>query len=274
VGSHHTSDNTDVGIIEHWDGTSWAVAVLQPTGVFFSVTCALQADCWAVGSQGADTQTFVERWNGTAWAIVTSPTPATGTGIVELHAVTCVSASDCWAVGFSESALGVNSTAQTLIERWDGTAWAIVTSPNSSPAQQNVLWGVSCVTADNCWAVGEANMYTTVVSTSLLPNGSAQTLIERWDGTAWALDASPNAGNADVPFGVTCVSALDCWMVGAYTFDFIQFLTLTDRYAALGPQVPEAPWTALLPLAAMAVLTRRRHINPTSIRNEERSSHV
>ena len=64
--------------------------------------------------------------------------------------MTCVSASDCWAVGY----LWPGSTYQTLIEQWDGSAWAIVASPNTSSTHTNVLQGVTCVSAADCWAVG------------------------------------------------------------------------------------------------------------------------
>jgi hypothetical protein len=90
--------------------------------------------------------------------------------------------------------------------------WAIVTSPNSRNLQNSYLFGVTCVSASNCWAVGS------VFDSNAIPNYA--TLIERWDGTSWAVVASPNTtdagGNAYPNFltGVTCVSASDCWAVG------------------------------------------------------------
>src|SRR5207253_656150 len=97
----------------------------------------------------------------------------------ELLGVTCVSASECWAVG----TVGRNAAnaSQTLIERWDGTSWAIVTSPNTNATQNNYLNGVTCVSASECWAVG-----------SYYNDSAYQTLIERWDGTSWAIVTSPN----------------------------------------------------------------------------------
>ena len=80
------------------------------------------------------------------WSIVTSPNATPPPGNNKLRGVTCVSASDCWAVG--------GNGFQTLIERWDGTSWAIVSSPNTSATQANHLNGVTCVSASDCWAVG------------------------------------------------------------------------------------------------------------------------
>jgi hypothetical protein len=110
---------------------------------------------------------------------------------------------------------------QTLIERWDGTSWAMVSSPNTSATQANLLLGVTCASASNCWAVGDYY------------NGIAlQTLIERWDGTAWSIVTSPNISTAqtNVLSGVTCVSASECWAVGYSYADNGVAQTLIEHY--------------------------------------------
>src|SRR5439155_23584200 len=120
------------------------------------VTCTSASDCWAVGSYyiidspGSTSQTLIEHWNGTAWSIVTSPNISATHNF--LNGVTCASASDCWAVG----AYNTDSVGgwRTLIEHWNGTAWSIVTSPNTSTTGINVLGGVTCTSASDCWAVG------------------------------------------------------------------------------------------------------------------------
>ena len=119
---------------------------------------------------------------------------------------------------------GITSTFQTLIERWDGTSWAIVTSPNTSTAQNNVLFGVTCESASECWAVG-----------SYYNGGTGQTLIERWDGTSWAIVISPNTSTTQNNSlnSVTCVASNDCWAVGSYLVG----QTLTERYTA-SPPIP------------------------------------
>lgn len=150
------------------------------------------------------------------WAIVTSPNTS-ATQANYLNGVTCASASDCWAVG-SYLTDGSGSVQQTLIEHWNGTSWSIVTSPNTSSTKANLLTGVTCVSASECWAVGSSNN-----------SGVAQTLIEQWNGTSWAIVASPNNGTlGNALRGVTCASASDCWAVGEYF--------LAD---ALGNQIPQ-----------------------------------
>src|SRR5207245_1044296 len=87
-----------------------------------------------------------------------------------LGGVACASASNCWAVGSYTNNSNVN---QTLTEQWTGTAWSIVTSPNTSITQNNYLNAVTCASASQCWAVG------------YYVNGSgiAQTLIEEYAPT-------------------------------------------------------------------------------------------
>jgi hypothetical protein len=57
---------------------------------------------------------------------------------------------DCWAVGESYN----GSAVLTVTERWDGTSWAIVTSPDPLGSGRSILYGVTCVSASDCWAVG------------------------------------------------------------------------------------------------------------------------
>ena len=47
------------------------------------------------------------------------------------------------------------ATNQTLIETWNGTAWTISSSPNTSATQNNFLNGVSCTSPTACVAVGD-----------------------------------------------------------------------------------------------------------------------
>src|SRR5207302_1280382 len=144
-------------------------------GLLTGVTCASGSQCWAVGYNnptpgGGVHQTVIEQWNGTSWTIVTSPNTSPNQ-YNELHGVTCSSASDCWAVGFSDNGNAFfGEPLQTLIEHWNGSSWAIVTSPNNGTAT-NLLNGVTCVSASQCLAVG------------FYFNGAVfQTLIEQWNG--------------------------------------------------------------------------------------------
>jgi hypothetical protein len=222
---HYDNDSAYQTLIERWDGTSWAIVSSPNTSatqynVLSGVTCSSASDCWAVGSytQSGINQTLIERWDGTSWTIVPSPN-VNPSGHNLLTGVTCVSTSDCWAVGYYHQYIGGNLlSGVSIIERWDGTSWAIVDSPNPGPAQRNVLTGVTCVSAGECWVVGHQNVGGSILAGEGQLTGEAvsRPLIERWDGTSWAIVDSPNttAAQRTVLTAVTCVSAGDCWAVG------------------------------------------------------------
>jgi len=176
----------------------------------FGVTCLSATSCTAVGvgakkepgSTFAEDKTLVERWNGTAWSIVPSPNRP---GVSILEGVSCVSASACTAVGWS-AALHANGHGQTLVETWNGTAWSIVPSPNPGPGTRDFLYGVSCVTAAFCTAVGRYGVPTTQKS---------DPITEIWNGSTWSVAPNPpKLHNADLA-SVSCVSATACTAVGS-----------------------------------------------------------
>lgn len=209
-------------LVEHWNGTLWSIVPSAnpstASNQLHGMACSSAVDCWAVGTyktglQNRFTQTLIEHWDGSSWSAVMSPN--TGPTLQNrLNGVTCTSASDCWAVGYARTST-TNQPAQTLVQHWDGAAWSIVTSPNVSTTQDNVLTSVACSSAADCWAVGYYN------SGSLDANGNPiyQTLIERWNGVTWLITPSPNSSTAETNYllGVNCASASLCWAVG-YNF--------------------------------------------------------
>src|SRR5271165_81434 len=192
-------------LIEQWDGAAWSIVPSPETGlvgnVLYSVSCISASFCMAVGEQHPGPyQTFVEEWDGAAWSIVPSP-DTSATQDNQLWGVSCTSPTACTAVGYASN----GTVYQTLIEQWDGTAWSIVPSPDTSASQSNHLYGVSCLSSTACTAVGGAS------------NGTAyQTLIEVWDGTAWSIVPSPDTSASQYNFlySVSCVSATACNAVG------------------------------------------------------------
>ena len=70
----------------------------------------------------------------------------------------------------------------------------------------NLLYGVAAASASDVWAVG--NYYD--------PNFAVrQTLTEHWNGSAWSVVSSPNAGpNDNVLYAVGAASSSDVWAVG------------------------------------------------------------
>src|ERR1700735_1387373 len=71
-----------------------------------------------------------------------------------------------------------------------GSTWSIVTSPNTSSTQDNVLNAVSCSSASACVAVG---YYDTPEPTMRpLSRTAYQTLVESWNGSNWSIVPSPD----------------------------------------------------------------------------------
>ena len=165
------------------------------------VSCTSAWACTAIGWQNnsaGDQLTLAERWNGKAWAI--QPTPSINGGPL---AVSCTSASACTAVGEKVTTAGIGVT---LAERWNGMAWTVQATPNPGGADGSALDGVSCTSASACTAVGEYNV-----------TGNTVMLAERWNGTAWTVQATPNPALGSTGLGgVSCTSASACIAVGSY----------------------------------------------------------
>lgn len=167
---------------------------------------------WAVGSYsngGVEKgRTLIVRWNGSSWKQQSTPNP--GSGLNSLLGVAATSSANAWAVGSYDN--GLNTSAQTLIERWNGSSWKQVTSPSpggSGSGHASVLNGVTAISATNAWAVGYYVSTTTHRIT---------TLIEHWNGTAWKQQSSPNPGSpiSDNQLNaIAATSATDAWAVGA-----------------------------------------------------------
>jgi hypothetical protein len=111
-----------------------------------------------------------------------------------------------------------------LIEQWDGTSWATVTSPNASPSDLNLLFDATCASPSECWAVGyDINSVT----------NAYQTLVEQWDGNSWTVATSPNHRNSFLN-NVVCTSVSQCWAVGYYNNGSV-FQTLVQEYSLTVP---------------------------------------
>lgn len=164
------------GLAEHWDGSSWSIVATpnQSSAVeLLGVSCTSSSDCWAVGDSGIGSPvTLTEHWDGSAWSIVASPNPSPSDQNY-LSGVDCLSISDCWASGYSVVA---GHSDDTLIEQWDGSAWSIVATPDTS-ATQNILAGMACPSSSDCWAVGNADTQTLIEhgTSSALPTATTLT---------------------------------------------------------------------------------------------------
>jgi len=192
-------------LILHWNGTAWN-QVPSPNLASYSVISAITAtsptNAWAVGSVG-NNKTLILHWNGIAWKQVPSPSlPAT-----YLTSVAATSASNAWAIGYTGTG--------TLVLHWNGSTWKRVSSPTpgleTSPVSSTggTLIGVGTVSAATAWAVG---------TTGDCGCGNGDSLILRWNGTAWKQVPSPTpAGGRKAGAALRNVAATstnNAWAVG------------------------------------------------------------
>lgn len=133
----------------------------------------------------------------TAWRVQTVPKPPNS--IARLQGVSCPVRGDCIAVGsFVDKATG---TKHTLAERWNGSGWVI--QPTPTPTGQGEFLSVSCLSATDCTAFGDAGV---------------GPLVEHWDGTSWTVQPSPSpVGSSSAGLvGESCTSPASCTAVGSY----------------------------------------------------------
>jgi hypothetical protein len=198
---------------ESWNGTAWTVVptpVLAHSGAGLNgVSCTSPSSCMAVGNEGTPKNptlfTLAESWNGTAWSFVATPAPLTPGGTA-LSKVSCTSSPNCMAVGYYGFNNGTG-TAVTLAESWNGTTWQRRDTP--VPGSDATLAGVSCTAAPACTSVGaHAETSPTLIS---------GTLVQRWDGSHWRTQQSPNprgAGGAGLG-AVSCPGPSACMAAGS-----------------------------------------------------------
>jgi DNA-binding beta-propeller fold protein YncE len=211
VGYYENSSAILVPLVERWNGTEWSIQSTpapseakesQPSGV----SCPASNACTMVGyyknSAGVDLP-LAESWNGTEWSLKSMPSP-TGAKKTTVNGVSCTAAGACTAVGRDENSSG---TGLPLVERWNGSEWSLQTAPSPTGATNSPLDGVSCTAAASCTAVGVYTMHGL---------SGYMTLGERWNGSEWQIQATPNdeKGVGWLTGGVSCSSSSSCAAVG------------------------------------------------------------
>jgi hypothetical protein len=230
------SDETDSGggtLAERWNGKTWNVqTTVTPKGTtgdfLYGVSCGSSTACQAVGTLFRTTSSntlLAESGNGKKWRVETTPTPK-GTKDGGLFAVSCTSPSACTAVG---NVLTTTGVTHSLIERWNGKAWAIQASAKA--ARNTWLFGVSCTSASACIAAGYQNPGT----------GDAQLLAETWNGKVWKLTKTPRKSGSQggIFDAVSCTSATACTATGT-SFDATA-PTLAERWNGKAWKVQTTP---------------------------------
>lgn len=209
VGTYTSRLGQVLTLADRWNGTRWRrQAIPGPAGSGTSrlsaISCTATTACTAVGqyfsARAGATLPLAERWNGSRWAIQAIPGPV-GAALNGLTAVSCTTADACTAVGSADH----SGVILTLAEFWNGTSWGIQSTPNPAGTTDSGFSAVSCTSPKACIAAGNNES-----------SGTGLTLAERWNGTSWTIQPTPNpAGTASAFFsGVSCPSAQACTAVG------------------------------------------------------------
>jgi hypothetical protein len=160
------------------------------------VSCAASTMCLAVGEDAANAKALGELWDGSEWTMPLSKEELKGTR----NGVACTSTSSCILVGSSAGA--------PVAERWIKISgvWLREGSGAQTPSggSEVKLTDIACTSSSACTAVG-----------SYLKEGVTKTLAERWNGTSWSIQTTPNpeSGSAEL-LGVSCDSSTSCTAVG------------------------------------------------------------
>ena len=194
------------------------------------LSCTSSTFCTAVGGysrllpQNSGGPALSERWNGMNWSIQATPSPA-GAMSSFLASVSCLSAADCTAVGDVDE-------RSMLVEHWDGITWSIEGVPN--PPGPGGLDAVSCASPTACVVVGGFTNE---------PRRRDLTLAERWDGTKWSIQRTPNPATAIESNlnGVSCATTANCVAVGTSVNRAGRDFILTERWNGAAWSIQHAP---------------------------------
>jgi hypothetical protein len=150
-------------LVMHWNGAAWSV-VPSPnpdpfSNILNAVAVSSRGGVWAVGQKARNkadtgvppgTRTLAMRWNGSSWSAVATPNIGdqdTLRGIAVLAGRTPV------AVGWYQNT--TTGALRTLAERWNGSAWATVATPNVGAADNLLKGATSIPGTPEGWLVGE-----------------------------------------------------------------------------------------------------------------------
>ena len=256
--------------VQQWDGSSWHTVVLPgPTGatavLLTAVSCTSISFCTGVGFQdtGSGTLPIIYGWNGSAWSV--SPTPTLPSPYTQgfLAGVSCTGPTWCMATGFADNSS--TTYTDTLAELWNGTAWAVASTPSIAGHTDDEFNSVSCTGPSNCMAVGYntgtgtglvvpspgassagapqsgflglpgplANAHALTHSTNPRIAVSTHLLAEQWNGSSWTVTTTVDPAGVTSPefFAVSCAGAGFCMATG-YDTPSSSVLTFAEEWSA------------------------------------------
>jgi hypothetical protein len=169
----------------------------------YGVSGTSSSDVWAVGTYANYGEPNGRRhplalhYNGSAWTSTPVPDAAGG---AFLRAVKAISANDVWAVGSK------NGYSTPVAYHWTGGAWTEVTmAALPGTGGNNLFYAVAATAPDRVWAIGYQS-----------GTNGPQPLVQRWTGTAWAIESTPTSAAGGALWAGTAVGGTTStvWCVG------------------------------------------------------------
>lgn len=254
--------NGTASLAERWNGTEWSKMTSPEGGAALT-----DVSCPATGFCMAHSEALkLQRWNGSEWISSTAATPSGATSSY-LYDVSCTSSSSCIAVGSYNVSGGAS---RTLAESWNGSAWAVMTTPSTEGGANN-LYTVACTSGSSCTAIGTqagkasalrwngaewaslgtpknvAGPSSTISCSSASACMSAvgnNAKFDRWDGTEWSSTTAvtPEGASLTTLRGVSCpVSTSYCIAVGWYQTAGGAFVGLSEIWNGSSWSIQETP---------------------------------
>ena len=250
-------------LIEHWNGAAWTILPAAAAGgsttqTLNGVSCPTTTSCFAVGNHEEPGDQvggpLVERWDGTTWTTQHAPTPKyekfRGLPVTPLlTSVSCAVPNNCMAAGYAPE--------HSLIERWNGSSWSILPSPQFGNGVLAELRSVSCASAADCSAVGAK--LATIDAREGVPLRNSINV--HWNGASWKVLPKPGAvptntaafevGQLAELNGVSCPTKTRCAAVG----NSAQPERWNGSKWSLAPYASTSSFSALLAVSCPATTT-------------------
>lgn len=158
-----------------------------------------------------------------------TPTLPTGGNI---YSISCTSPT--WCVGVGVSFVQGSSTESPLAEIRNGSEWTVSTLAVPADLTWGIMYGVSCTSRSFCQAVGLYYSST---------KGADLALAEEWNGTSWAVSATPAIAATVVQLNsVSCLSSRRCEAVGYSSNDGgLLDYTLAEKWTGTAWTVQKSP---------------------------------
>jgi hypothetical protein len=192
VAGEEPAGDISVPAAARWNGRSLSqLRPPAPKGLsnagFSGLSCASRDHCAFTGlgyaAQDSPIKSFLEVWDGRTWKL-TMWRGAKAGDYAMLSAVSCRSVNDCVAVGD----VGPDTDQRAAALAWDGTRWTTADVPAPGAGKASVFYGVTCVTASGCTAIGEQGR----AGVRFIDLTDATPLAGQWSGGgAWRVATVP-----------------------------------------------------------------------------------